>query len=205
MTLQEIKTNYSPQRVVPYCQRYGTQRIMSSTDAVTVEALNKEYGNGTAEGILISHLSALCSYLGLGVRPTNEQLTECAQLMVSHAKWMTMPQLMLFFYKMRTGDIAELHPQCRMQVSFSPTAMLAALRVFASQVNISKNQNTTQDEVDLDNICNFQQFLWLRRQAKSGDKAAQQLLLPPNKRDAEYRELTFQGYMQQLDEEQKAS
>lgn len=200
MTLHDIMTNYSPQRVVPYCQRYDARTIMRATDAMTLAKLSDTYAPSDAEKLVVYHLSVLSAYLGLGVKPTSEQLTECAQLIVSRARWMTLPQLMLFFYRMRTGEIAQQHPSCRMQVSFSPIAMLSALRVFSSEISDCKAKANANAQVivDIDDLCNHEQYIWLTHQAGEGDVEAKQLLMPPEARLPQYRALTFQTYLSHL-------
>jgi hypothetical protein len=99
---------------------------------------------------------------------------------------------------MRTGEIAQQHPSCRMQVSFSPIAMLSALRVFSSEISDCKAKANAQVIVDIDDLCNHEQYIWLTKQAREGDVAAQQLLMPPEARLPQYRALTFQAYLSHL-------
>lgn len=183
MNAFEINRTYSPYNMAVYCREHSERSMLSALHPMLSE-VDTLYGSGTASRLLTDHILALSEYLGLAVKPSGAQTTECATILVSDCPDLTLPAVMLLFRRLKNGYYAARYPLCRIQVSFSPQAVTIAARALLEEARQMRAETAENGEnaVDPDDLCNVVEYLFLRLRSLNGDPVAAMLLLPPSER-----------------------
>lgn len=186
----EFERTFSPGNLILFCDAHTDDELLTA-DVPCLRDCNRAYGTDTAETFLRTHIFRLCEYLQLPVKPTGTQLTDLAQLIYSDYGDLTPYQFMLFFKRLRTGDYAARDRNCAISVSLNPTAVTMALKLLRKDIceafdRKARHVEEKEEKVPYNRLALYLYTKWL----SASDAEAAAMLLPPEERDARYRDET---------------
>ena len=100
----------------------------------------KRMGEKTPVAWLVPQLINLSEFCGCKDKLSNQQLKECAQLITANFYYMKVSELMLFFFRFKSGKYGRFYG------SIDPLIIMQALRDFAKERNYAYDQHDNEIE-----------------------------------------------------------
>ena len=101
-------------------------------DFPTLEELKGEYNSMMPTVWLLPQLQSLSKFCGVKDKLDNKQLEQCAFIIATEYSYMKVSELMLFFYRFKSGQYGKFYG------NVDPLVITTALRDFAADRNVEQ-------------------------------------------------------------------
>ena len=127
-------------------------------DAPVLSELNMTYGEMTATMWLVPQLYNLSEYCGCRDKLQGKPLEECASVIATEFYWLKVSELMLFFYRFKSGKYGRFYG------SIDPLIITTSLREFCNERNyaIAEHERIEierQAEEDRKNAISYEEYV----------------------------------------------
>lgn len=134
-------------------------------DSPTLASLNKDYGERAAELWLVPQLTDLAIFSNCKEMLTSEQIKSLASLIVAEFYYLKMSELMLFFYKFKTGLYGLMYG------AVAPMSIMRALKQFLLYRNEEyerrdREQAARKAAEDKKNAITYEEYLRRKQQKR---------------------------------------
>lgn len=156
-------TEYNPDTQMKIC---NDKDLCYFGQFPTLATVNRQYGSTTATVWLIPQITNLSEFCGCKNKITPAQIKECATIIAQEYFYLKVSELMLFFYRFKTGRYGKFYG------NVDPMVIMTSLQYFLRERNNAifdhdSELNFKQIEEDKRHAISYEEYLLLKDKQKT--------------------------------------
>ena len=134
--------------------------------APTLQEVNKDYGNGTAQEWMLYQLDDLSEYCGARDKLTKRQMQLLSQLLVQEYGWLNVAEFMLFFRRFKLGQYGRFYGSVDpMRITMALKEHFLTERFYAHEQREAEEREKRREQWGKDAVT-YAQYLEMKKNGK---------------------------------------